>query len=273
MTQSPSRFWDELTWEDFQTLDPERTVAILPVSATEQHGPHLPLSVDAIINRGVLERSLALVPTDLPLLVLPAMPIGFSLEHSAFPGTLTAGAETLHALWRDIGRAVHRAGLRKLVILNSHGGQPQIAEIVARELRSELAMMVVVACTYALGEPTDLFSESERRHGIHGGASETSVMLHLRPDLVRRDKLANFPSAAAEIEKDHRELRLEGDPGIKTGWQTQDLNPQGACGDATSASAEAGKTVVEQAARRLATLLAETSAYPLANLKPGPPKP
>lgn len=268
MTKLPSRFWDELTWQDFQALDRDRTVAVLPVSATEQHGPHLPLSVDSTINRGVLTRALELLPADLPVLVLPALPVGFSPEHSAFPGTLSVSASVLRRLWREIGRSVHRAGLRKLVIFNSHGGQPQVAEIVARELRAELAMMVTLAHSYGFGEPAGLFSDSEKRHGIHGGASETSQMLHLRPDLVRQHHIADFPSAAAKVEKTHRELRLTGD--VSIGWQTQDLNPLGVCGDATAASAAAGRSGIEYTAQRLATLLGEISAFDLTSLKPGP---
>jgi creatinine amidohydrolase len=270
MSIPPSRFWDELTWQDVQALDRDKSVAVLPVSATEQHGPHLPLSVDATINRGVLARSIELLPADLPVLVMPALPVGYSEEHNAFPGTLSISAATLQRLWIEIGESVYRAGLRKLVIFNSHGGQPQIAQIVARHLRSERRMMVVVASSYGFGEPEAMFSDLEQRHGIHGGANETSLMLHLAPQLVRRDKVANFPSAAAEVEKRHKELRLEGDPGVGIGWQTQDLNPLGACGDATVASAEAGKALIEHTARRLAILLAEVSAYPLSALKDGP---
>lgn len=270
MTIPPSRYWDELTWQDVQALDRDKTVVVLPVAATEQHGPHLPLSVDATINRGVLTRSLELLPADLPVLVLPALPVGYSEEHGAFPGTLSVGAATLRQLWIEIGDSVHRAGLRKLAIFNSHGGQPQIAQIVARHLRATHGMMAVVASSYGFGEPQGMFSDEERRHGIHGGANETSLMLHLAPELVRRDKLANFPSAAAAVEKDHEELRLEGDLGVGVGWQTQDLNPLGACGDATAASAEAGRALIEHTARRLATLLAEVSAYPMSALKDGP---
>src|SRR5690348_6022649 len=217
MTERTTWLWDELTWPDFQELDRERTVAVLPVSATEQHGPHLPLSVDATINRGVLSRALELAPADLPLLILPALPVGYSVEHNAFPGTLSVGAETLQRLWCDIGRSVHRAGLRKLLIFNSHGGQPQIADIVARELRGELAMMVAVAHSYGFGEPVGLFSDAERQHGIHGGANETSQMLHLHPDLVRQDEIADFHSAAATVAQTYRELRLESESS-KIGW-------------------------------------------------------
>lgn len=272
MEQLPSRYWDELSWQDFQTLDRERSVALLPVAATEQHGPHLPLSVDAAINRGVVTRMLELLPAHLPLLVLPALPVGYSPEHAAFPGTLSLSAPLLQQLWLEIGRSVRRAGLRKLLIFNSHGGQPQIADIVARELRAELAMMVVVAHSYAFGEPVGLFAEAERRHGIHGGAIETSQMLHLRPDLVRQDKLADFSSAAATVENAHAELRLTGES-ASLGWQTQDLNALGVCGDASAASAANGQATIDHTARRLASLVAEFSAYPLASLKSGPLEP
>jgi creatinine amidohydrolase len=271
MTKPPSRFWDELTWPEFQALDAERTVAVLPMAATEQHGPHLPLSVDATINRGILARALELIAEDLPILVLPPISVGYSEEHTGFPGTLSLSATTLQNLCLDIGRSVHRAGLRKLVLFNSHGGQPQVAQIVARNLRSELAMLVTIAHSYGFGEPPGLWPEEEQRHGIHGGASETSQMLHLQPGKVRRNKLANFPSTAEKVEKNHREFRLEGVVGV--GWQTQDLNPLGACGDATLANAEAGRAIIEQAAVRLAVLLAEVSAYPLAKLVKGPGKP
>ena len=167
------------------------------MAAIEQHGPHLPVEVDAAINRGVLARAMELVPADLPVTFLPAMPIGKSNEHISYPGTLTLSAETLIRLWTEIGESVARAGVRKLVLFNSHGGQPQIADIVARDLRVRRDMFVVTASTYALGRPAGLFPADELKHGIHGGSVETSIMMHLRPDLVRRDEARQFPPALA----------------------------------------------------------------------------
>ncbi len=161
-----------------------------------------------------------------------------------------------------------RAGFRKLVILNSHGGQPQIVDIVARDLRVRLGMLVVTAGTYALGKPEGLFSAEEAHFGIHAGEIETSMMMHLRPEAVRRDRLANFPSGAAEIERDYELLRAEG--GVGMGWMTQDLNPDGAVGDASRADAERGRLCVEFEGERLALLLQEVSRYPLSRLKGGP---
>lgn len=256
------RYWWDLTTEDFAALDPGSTVALLPVCAVEQHGPHLPVRVDAAINAGILERTLDLVPAELPLLVLPAQNVGKSNEHSAFPGTLSIHYETLGRLWLDLAESVHRAGCRKLILFNSHGGQPQLVDIVCRELRVRFDMLAVNCAWYDVTDMSDLFEPEELRHGIHGGAVETSIMLHLHPALVRTEKIGRFESRAAAIESAYSVLRVEGSTGM--GWQTQDLNPQGACGDARRATAALGRELVERAARALAALVADVSRYPLA---------
>jgi creatinine amidohydrolase len=264
----PSRHWADLATTDFAGFDAAKAVVLMPVAAIEQHGPHLPVSVDAVLNAGVLERALALLPAEFPLLVLPALTVGKSNEHLAFPGTLSLSAETLQHLWLDIAASVHRAGFRKLLLLNSHGGQPQIADIVVRELRVRHAMLAVAAHTYGFGVPEGCLPAEELKHGIHGGAVETAMMLHLRPDLVWRDAIANFRPASIDLERDYRQLRFEGSTGI--GWQTQDLNPAGACGDARLATPELGRRIVEHIAQGLAELLREVSAFPLDALRPGP---
>jgi len=257
----PSRYWQDLTTKDFEALDKDRTVAVLPVGAIEQHGPHLPVYVDACINKGMIDRTLELLPDDLPVVVLPEMPVGKSNEHLAFPGTLTLSAETLTRLWFEIGEGVNRAGVRKLVLFNSHGGQPQVMQIVARELRVQHDMLCVTLSWPALGIPDGLFPDDERRHGIHGGTVETSIMLHLRPDLVHMDKAQDFRTVMAEIEGDYDKLTYVGGVGI--GWQSQDINPHGAAGDAASADAERGKAVVDHVAAGFVQLLEEVSRYPL----------
>ena len=212
----PKRRWQDMTTVEFSKLDAENTIAVLPVAAIEQHGPLLPVFVDACINQGVIARALEITPDDLPVTVLPAMPVGKSNEHLASPGTLTMRAETLTQLWTDLGESVARAGVRKLVLLNSHGGQPQIMDIVARDLRVRLDMFVVTASTYALADPTSMFPETEITHGIHGGAIETSMMLHLRPDLVTMDLAEDFEPISVEMEQSYKLLRPEG--GIGFGW-------------------------------------------------------
>ncbi|MBL8837330.1 MAG: creatininase family protein [Alphaproteobacteria bacterium] len=263
----PKRLWQEMTTRDFATADIGRWIAVLPVAAIEQHGPHLPVEVDARINAGVLQRAIELVPDDVPVTVLPAMPIGKSNEHLAYPGTLTLSAETLIRLWTEIGDSVARAGVRKLIILNSHGGQPQIVDIVVRELRVRHRMFAVAVNYYALGKPAGLFPEAELKHGIHGGSVETSMLMHLRPDLVKRDQLRNFVPLSVAMERDYEFLVPEGRIGF--GWQTQDLHPDGACGDATDADAGRGRELVENYAKRLVTVFREVDRFDLNTLKAG----
>jgi creatinine amidohydrolase len=258
---APARYWHELTSPQFEALDKERTVAVLPVGAIEQHGPHLPVYVDACLNQGLVSRALDFLTPDQSVLVLPMMPVGKSNEHLAFPGTLTLSAETLTRLWMEIGESVMRAGIRKLVIFNSHGGQPQIMNIVQRELRVRYGMMVVGLSWPAMGLPEGMFDANERKNGIHAGDVETSMMLHLRPDLVHMDKAQNFRTVMEELDGRFEKLTVLG--GASIGWQVQDLNPNGAAGDATKATAEKGKAVVDHVARNFAKLLAEVADYPL----------
>ena len=266
MSKLPRSVWQEMTTADFAALDGDRTIAIFPVAAIEQHGPHLPVGVDAHINQGIIDCVLRILPPDLPATFLPMMSIGKSNEHMAFPGTLTLSAETLIRLWTEIGESVARAGIRKFVLFNSHGGQPQVMDIVARDLRARLKIFAVTVSYWGLGSPSGIFPDVELRHGIHGGSAETSAMLHLRPDLVRNEERRNFVSASMEFERKYRYLRPEGS-GIGFGWQTQDLNPSGACGDATDADAERGRGIVEEAASRFVDLLREIEAFPLSALR------
>ena len=263
------RLWQDNATTDFTGVDPERSIAVLPVAAIEQHGPHLPLATDACIGAGVVEHMLARLPAALDVSVLPMMQVGKSNEHVAYPGTLTLSAETLIRLWTEIGESVARAGLRKLVILNSHGGQPQVVDIVARDLRVRLRMFVVTLNYWAVADGPTLFSEAELCHGIHGGTAETAAMLYLRPDLVREAERRDFVPASVAMEQEYRYLRPEGG-GVGFGWQTQDLHPAGACGNAADADAERGRRYVESAADGLIRLLEEVARYPLSRLATGP---
>jgi creatinine amidohydrolase len=260
------RQWQDLTTQDFAALNPDRTVVILPVAAIEQHGPHLPVSVDATICAGLLAETAVLLENDDRFLVLPLQSIGKSNEHQAFPGTLTLSAETLTRQWTEIGDSVARAGLRRLVLFNSHGGQPQIMDIVARDLRVRHGMLAVLANWFKLGQPPGLFSPEEDEFGIHGGSVETSLMLHFRPDLVRLDQARDFRSAARHWAKRNEVLRAHGATSL--GWMTQDLNQSGACGNALDADAARGKAVAGFVAQRFATLVKEVAGFPLDRLRP-----
>ena len=267
MTTPRIRLWRELATTDFADIDDESSIALLPLAAVEQHGPHLPLSTDADISEGIVAATLNRVRGEFDLLVLPMLEFGLSPEHADFPGTLTLEPETMIAALREIGTGVADAGLRKLVLFNTHGGQSRILDIAAQALRRARAMMVVSVNLYRLWNAGELFAPEEVRHGIHAGAVETSIMLHLRPDLVRGEAIADNPSLSASMESDYRRLGPFGTVGF--GWQTQDLNPSGAVGNAGLASAEAGRTLVESAAEAAAVLLGETARLPLSTLRKG----
>ena len=265
------RLWVEMTTNDFQQTDMSQVIAILPVAAIEQHGPHLPVEVDTAINRGVVARARELLPAELPVTFLPAMPIGKSNEHIAYPGTLTLSAETLIRLWTEIGESVARAGVRKLVLITSHGGNVSAMEIVARDLRVRLGMLVVTVGWHRFGYPDGAFDAEERRHGIHGGDIETSLMLAGRPDTVRMDKAeAAIPTTVAMAQEFHwlGAFRPAG-----FGWMTQDLHASGTVGDASRATVEKGEAAIAHGARGFIELLREVDRFDLARLQDGPLKP
>lgn len=264
-TALKSHWWWDHSARDFAGFDMSGVVAVLPVGAVEQHGPHLPVRVDAAINAGIIARAVELMPPQMPVLVLPMMPVGKSNEHISYPGTLSLSYETLARLWIEIGESVHRAGCRKLIIFNSHGGQPQVVDIVCRELRVRHQMFVVNAFWARMVTRQDLFSPTELKHGIHGGECETAMMLHLHGDLVDMQFAADFAPTTIAIEKAGGILTAEGAVGF--GWMAQDLHASGACGNAALADAARGQAVVEDAAARLVQLCREVIAYPLANLK------
>jgi creatinine amidohydrolase len=257
-------YWQDLASVDFPALDGERTVALLPVAAIEQHGPHLPVSVDATINEGVVRRALELAPAGTPLLVLPMQSVGKSDEHIDYPGTLTLSFETLTRAWAEIGTSVRRAGIAKIVLLNSHGGQVAPMQVVARELRIRQRMLAVAASWFAFGAPDGLFDATEQRHGIHAGTMETAMMLALRPDLVRMERARDFRPTTLELMQRAPRLASLGAAGF--GWKAQDLHPAGACGDATRATAEIGRACIDHAAKALVELVQELAALSLSQL-------
>lgn len=270
MTALRSRFWSQLTTRDFAALDPATTIAVLPLGATEQHGPHLPLGVDSTLVDGIVASALPLLPAELPVLFLPSQPIGLSPEHARFPGTLTLSAETLIRLWREIGAGVAQAGVRKLLLFNAHGGHAGAMEIVARELRAAHGLIVYSASWFnlPLGEAGAQFSAEEHRFGVHAGEIETSMMLALAPEQVDMRAARDFDSTSRQRAANYP--LLGNGRSAKLGWAMEDYNSEGAAGNAAAASADKGRGVVEEAARQLAALLAEISRLPLATVHTGP---
>lgn len=261
----PIEYWQDLTTSDFRSLDAERTIALLPVAAIEQHGPHLPLSTDLVINHGIVTAALSRLDAEVRCLVMPELGIGDSLEHTAYPGTLSLPVDLLLKQWTEVGRGIARAGLRKLVIFNSHGGQLGLVDQTALRLRAEEQMLVVRASYFQFGTPPGLFDPDELAYGLHGGEVETSLMLCLRPDLVRRHALKDFTFSEAGI---GTELGPERPVGY--GWMGQDLNPSGVCGKAARADAHRGRRLLDYLGQRLAALLVATADMPLSVLSPGP---
>jgi creatinine amidohydrolase len=266
-----SRFWADLSTQDFADLiesgEAAQTIAVLPVAATEQHGPHLPLSVDTVLVEGVLAAALPHLAPDLKVLVLPTQAIGLSPEHARFPGTLTLKAETILRLWTDIGESVAAAGIKKLLLFNSHGGQVSVMDIVARDLRARLDMLVYSVSWFNLplldaqgADVNALFSADEHRFGIHAGDIETSMMLALDPVHVDMAQAQNFASSSR---KRAQKFGILGNgKSAKLGWQMQDYNPAGAVGNAAAATTDKGRAVVEAAGLALAQLLTEMDQLP-----------
>ncbi|MEX8192124.1 creatininase family protein [Comamonas guangdongensis] len=262
----PSRFWAQVSAYDFALAQGNGlaadTVAVLPVGAVEQHGPHLPLSVDASLTEGVIAEALPLLPAGLPVLFLPPQNIGLSVEHSNYAGTLSLQPATLLALWTELGACVARAGVRKLLLLNGHGGQVSVMDIVARELRIRHGLLVYSASWFGLvdDEANRQFCAHEHRFGIHGGEVETSMMLHLAPQSVHMERAQNFASTSEDRAKKYR--LIGNGRSAKLGWAMEDYNPAGAVGNAAAATVERGAKVVQSAAEGLVRLLGEIHDLP-----------
>jgi creatinine amidohydrolase len=236
-------WWGDFRAPEFAAIDPEATIAVIPLAAVEQHGPHLPVSTDFSIMAGMLETVIPHLPTALDIRILPIQAIGKSNEHVYAPGTLTLPAATLIEAWSELGASVARAGVRKIVFVNSHGGNEEIMGIVARELRVRHAALAVKTSWQRFGRPAGLFSEAEERYGIHGGDVETSLMLWFRPDLVDMAAAQDFASRVVDAEHAFALLRHTGTHAFA--WSAADLNPHGVVGEAARATALKGRATAE----------------------------
>jgi creatinine amidohydrolase len=273
-----THFWAHCSTRDFARWQQDGsitdTIAVLPLGATEQHGPHLPLSVDTTLVDGVVRASLPHLNGAQRTLFLPTQAAGFSPEHLGFGGTLSLKAETVIRLWTDIGECVAASGVKKLVLFNAHGGQVGLMDVVGRDLRQRLGMLVYSVNWYGLPllgpDGTDvntLFDAHEHRFGIHAGDIETSMMLALAPQQVDMAQAQCFASTSEQRARDY--AILGNGRSAKLSWAMQDYNAAGAVGNAAAATVEKGQAVVEAAGRALAGLLAEVQRLPLSTIQNG----
>src|SRR5690348_253669 len=264
----PKRDWLEMTWQEIAGAATGRWIAVLPLAAVEQHGPHLPLGVDSFIADAYLGRARGMLPDDLPVTFLPVQRVGISTEHLAYCGTLSFSAQTAIAAWTELGESVARAGIRKLVLVTSHGGNVAAMELVARDLRARLSMLAVTVGWHRFGYPDGAFAAEEKKHGIHGGDIETSLMLAAQPDTVRMNKAINAEPATVAMAREFKWLSAYRPAGFA--WMTQDLHDSGAVGDATQATAQKGEAALMHGAKGFVELLREIDRFDLRRLKEGP---
>jgi len=265
---APPRNWIDIHWPDINAAAAARWIAVLPLAATEQHGPHLPVGTDVMIAEAYLARVRDLVPEQSPVTFLPVQPIGISTEHVDFPGTLSLPTDVALKSWMALGESVALTGVKKLVMITSHGGNAAAMTLVAQDLRAYHGLLVVTTSWSRFGAPKGLFPDAEIRHGIHGGAVETSIMLARYGQHVRHDAIADFRSSAIAMEDQYRHLSAHRPAPFA--WQTQDLHDSGAVGDATLASADKGEQLIEHGARAFCELLDDVDKFDVRTLARGP---
>lgn len=239
----PERFFPYLTWTEIQSMpDRENTVIIQPLGAIEQHGPHLPLIVDAAISEAVTGKALAKLDANIPAYALPTLYYGKSNEHCHFSGTITLSAQTLLAVICEMADSIYRSGFRKLVLLNAHGGQPQVMEIAARDIHQKYQDFAVFPL-FVWRVPNvaaQLLTAKELELGIHAGDAETSLLLSILPEQVKMERaVCEYPQGLPTDSL----LSMEGN--LPFAWLTGELTASGVLGDATAATKEKGDRLLE----------------------------
>lgn len=251
-----SRNFSYLNWKQVDALPRDETLLILPTAAIEQHGHHLPLATDTLINNLLLGHALKKIPEKFPIYALPPVHYGKSNEHIGFPGTLSVTATTFMAVLRDLGSSIATAGFKKLVLYNTHGGNTALIDVMSRDLRAEFNLR-----TFALhgtaGIEFEGLSAQERAYGFHAGEVETAFLLASVPELV--DRSAYTKNYIADLA--NPEVLLPENAPATFAWLTKDIAPSGVLGDPSPASAENGAKWLNQAATKLAAALEAMSDY------------
>lgn len=250
----------------FQDNDPalgpserSRWIAVLPLGAHEQHGPHLPFETDTLIADGIAGRLAESLPEHLPVTILPTEPVGYSIEHMDVAGTKTLSYSEAVERWLATAEDLSRQGIRKFVMLNAHGGNSPLMTIVATEARVRFGMLAVATSWTRFGLPDGMIAPEDKAIDIHGGDIETSVMLALHPELVNMAKARAFPSRQSEFARRFRHLRAYGPHAF--GWKMADLNRDGVAGNAAVATTEKGERILAHAIKGIIELLEDVDAF------------
>lgn len=245
-----------LSWKQVDALNREQTLLVLPTAAIEQHGHHLPLATDTLLNNFMLGKALALLPAALPVYALPPVCYGKSNEHSGFPGTLSVSATTFMAVLRDLGASIAAAGFKKLALFNTHGGNAALVDVMARDLRAEFGLR-----TFTLfgsgGAVFEGLAPQEKAYGFHAGEVETALLLSATPELVHTDQYtANYIASV-----DRPELLKPEFSSANFAWLTRDIAESGVMGDPSAATVEKGDKWIAAAAASIAEALTAMHGY------------
>jgi creatinine amidohydrolase len=251
--------WADLAAPDFRDLAAP-TICILPLGATEQHGPHLPVSVDSDLAEAVLARAMKQISGQMTVLVLPTMTVTCSAEHGRFPGTLSLRPTTFLLVLADIADSLAANGFGRLVLFNAHGGNRAILDVAARDMRIRHNMIVVTASWFDFAQTDGLFDAEALKLDLHAGESETAAMLAICPERVDMTKAADFRSAMKDWGTTTPRIGLSGQP-ARPAWIINDLNPDGVCGNAAAAQAETGGALLDSAASGFAAFLSDFAAF------------
>ena len=240
--------WKMLTAPDIPALMAQSPVAILPFGAFEQHGPHLPFATDCLLAESLVDDALAQLPESISVLRLPLMPIGDSIEHQTFAGTLSVEPDTLQAMAYECGASFAAAGGRQLIFFSGHGGNKAGLDTAATRLRRDTGLHVASICYFDWAIPEYVLPAAVRRYDLHGGAIETALMRHFMPERVRDEAVADWqPDCPAAL--------LDG----QLVWMAEDLGPAGVAGNATLGTRALGEQLAAHYTAALNQLITEVA--------------
>ncbi|WP_336288102.1 MULTISPECIES: creatininase family protein [unclassified Bartonella] len=240
-------------------------LALLPLGAHEYHGNHLPFETDWIIAQAFAEALTLQMKKQFHIALLPVEKIGYSVEHMDMSGTQTLTFSDAIERWISIGENCYRKGIKRFLLLNAHGGNSPLMNIVITELRRRFSMLAVATSWSRFGLPLGLMKPSQHHLDIHGGFIETSLMLYLAPEKVHMEKAENFHNKQADMIDSYQYLRAYGSHAF--GWKMQDINPQGAAGNASKATAQAGEAIFSHVLCGLRGLLDDINRFKISALQ------